>query len=165
MRNSDSSLARLLFSNGPASDRAEKMSLYGFLIGDWTMDAVMHTPDGKTHERQGKISFAWVLEGRAIQDVWALPDFFYGSTLRVYDPGIDAWHIFWSDPLMQYHGRQIGRKQGNDIVQLGKADDGTDTRWSFTNIAANSFRWVGEFSTDGGTTWQLLAEFECQRRA
>jgi hypothetical protein len=66
---------------------------------------------------------------------------------------------------MQYHGRQIGRKQGNDIVQLGKADDGTETRWSFTNIAANSFRWLGEFSTDGGATWQLRAEFECRRRA
>jgi hypothetical protein len=75
MDNSDFPLTRLLFSNGPASDRADKMSLYGFLVGDWTMDAVMHTPDGKTHARQGKISFAWILQGRAIQDVWALPGF------------------------------------------------------------------------------------------
>ena len=30
----------LLFSNGPASDRAAKMGLYGWLMGDWTMDAV-----------------------------------------------------------------------------------------------------------------------------
>jgi hypothetical protein len=30
------------------------------------------------------------LQGRAIQDVWILPDFFYGTTLRVYDPGIAA---------------------------------------------------------------------------
>lgn len=164
MHNPDSSLARFLLSSGPAFDRADKMGLYSWLVGDWTMDAVMHAPDGETHQRHGEISFAWALEGRAILDVWMLPDFFYGSTLRVYDPGIDAWHIFWSDPLMQYHGRQIGRKQGNDIVQLGKADDGTDTRWSFTNIAANSFRWVGEFSTDGGATWRLLAEFECLRR-
>jgi hypothetical protein len=88
MDNSASRLAPLLFSNGPASDRADKMGLYGWLIGAWTMDAVMHAPNGETHERPGEIGFAWVLQGRAIQDVWILPDFFYGTTLRVYDPGI-----------------------------------------------------------------------------
>jgi hypothetical protein len=44
MDNSGSRLARLLFSNGPASDRADKMGLYGWLIGDWTMDPVMSGP-------------------------------------------------------------------------------------------------------------------------
>jgi len=165
MRSTDSSLARLSFSNGPASDRAEKMGLYGWLVGDWTMDAIMHAPDGGTHERRGEISFAWVLEGRAIQDVWVLPDFFYGTTLRVYDPGIDAWHILWSDPLRQFYGRQIGRAHGSDIVQLGKSDDGNDTRWSFADITPDSFRWLGEVSTDGGTTWRLRAEFRCRRKS
>jgi hypothetical protein len=165
MHHSQSSLAPLLFSHRPASDRAEKMGLYGWLIGDWTMEAVVHAPDGRTHERSGEISFAWVLEGRAIQDVWILPDFFYGTTLRVYDPGIDAWHILWSDPLRQFYGRQIGRAHGADIVQLGKSDDGNDTRWSFTDITPDSFRWLGELSTDGGTTWQLRAEFECRRKS
>jgi hypothetical protein len=165
MDNSDSRLARLLFSNGPASDRADKMGLYGWLIGAWTMDAVMHAPNGETHERPGEIGFAWVLQGRAIQDVWILPDFFYGTTLRVYDPGIDAWHILWSDPLRQFYSQQIGRAHGPDIVQLGKSDDGTDTRWSFTDITADSFRWLAKFSTDGGTTWRLRAEFKCRRKA
>ncbi|HEX3522884.1 MAG TPA: hypothetical protein VHT52_12445 [Stellaceae bacterium] len=165
MDNSDAPLAQLLFSNGPAPDRADKMGLYGWLIGDWVIDAVMHTADGDTQARQGEISFAWVLEGRAIQDVWILPDFFYGTTLRVYDPGIDAWHILWSDPLRQFYNQQIGRAHGTDIVQLGKSDDGTDTRWSFSKINADSFRWLGEFSTDGGATWRLRAEFQCRRKA
>ena len=129
------------------------------------MDAVMHAPNGETQERRGEIGFAWVLEGRAIQDVWILPDFFHGTTLRVYDPGIDAWHILWSDPLRQFYSQQIGRAHGPDIVQLGKSDDGTDTRWSFTDITADSFRWLGEFSTDGGATWRLRAEFKCRRKA
>src|SRR5580704_18057779 len=60
MDNSASRLAPLLFSNGPASDRADKMGLYGWLIGAWTMDAVMHAPNGETHERPGEIGFAWV---------------------------------------------------------------------------------------------------------
>src|SRR5271156_3052202 len=119
MDHSHFSLARLLSSNGPASDRADKMGLYGWLVGDWTIDAVMHAPNGVTHERSGEISVVWVLEGRAIQDVWILPDLFYGTTLRVYDPGIDAWQILWSDPLRQFCSQQIGRAHGPDIVQLG----------------------------------------------
>ena len=165
MDDSDTPLARLLFSNGPAPDRRDKMGLYGWLIGDWAIDAVMHTADGDTHARRGEISFAWVLEGRAIQDVWILPDFFYGTTLRVYDPGIDAWHILWSDPLTQFYSRQFGRAHGTNIVQLGKSDDGTQTRWSFREITADSFRWMAEFSIDGGATWRLRGEFQCRRKA
>ena len=98
------------------------MRLYGWLIGRWTFAATVHRDDGTTHKGEGEIHFAWVLEGRAIQDVWILPGVFYGTTLRVYDPGIDAWHILWSDPLRQVYSRQIGRAQGNDIVQHGKND-------------------------------------------
>jgi hypothetical protein len=165
MDNSEVPLARLLFSDGPAADRADHMDLYGRFIGAWTIDAVMHAPDGQTHERSGEIGFAWVLQGRAIEDVWILPDFFYGTTLRVYDPGIDAWHILWSDPLKQFYCRQVGRACGQDIVQLGKSDDGTDWRWSFEDITAASFRWLAELSADGGATWRLRAEMKCRRKA
>lgn len=79
-------------------------------------------------------------------------------------PGIDAWHILWSDPLRQFYSRQIGRAHGADIVQLGKSDEGTDWRWSFSEMAADSFRWLAEFSTDSGATWRLRADFRCRRK-
>lgn len=103
------SFLRALHADRPAPDRSDRMGLYGWLIGDWEMDAVVHRDDGPPHEGRGEIHFGWVLEGRAIQDVWILPGVFHGTTLRVYDPGIDAWHILWSDPLHQYYARQIGR--------------------------------------------------------
>ena len=110
------------------------MGLYGWLIGSWEMDAVVHADDGTTQKGRGEIHFGWVLEGRAIQDVWILPGVFYGTTLRVYDPGLDAWHILWSDPLKQFYTRQIGRARGKDIVQEGTNDAGDAVRWSFTEI-------------------------------
>ncbi len=153
-----------LGADGPAPGRAAKMGLYGWLIGAWEMDAVVHRDDGTMHRGRGEIHFAWVLEGRAIQDVWILPGVFYGTTLRVYDPGLDAWHILWSDPVKQYYTRQIGRARGNDIVQKGTADDGAAMRWSFTEITPDSFRWLGERSRNDAP-WQLQAEFRARRIA
>jgi hypothetical protein len=158
-----SSFIEVLRSDGPASDRADKMRLYGWLIGDWTMDATVHLNDGTRHKGSGEIHFGWVLEGRAIQDVWILPGVFHGTTLRVYDPGIDAWHILWSDPLRQYYARQIGWAAGDDIVQEGTNDANEKIRWSFRQITPSSFQWVGERTADGGSTWQVQAEFFARR--
>lgn len=154
-----------LHSSGPAADRAEPMRLYGWLIGDWDMDATVHLHDGTTHNGRGEIHVGWALEGRAIQDVWILPGIFYGTTLRIYDPTRDAWHILWSDPVRQFYARQIGRADGRDIVQDGTDDSGDAVRWSFRDITPASFRWRGERSRDGGDTWQLEAEFLARRRA
>ena len=66
------------------------------------------------------VSAAWVLEGRAIQDVFAVPGLFYGTSLRFYDPNIDAWQVFWIDPLKSVFFRMIGRAQNNEIVNEAK---------------------------------------------
>lgn len=165
-----------LHSDAPAPDRAERMALYAFLVGDWEMDAVYPLPDGSTRRTTGEIHAGWVLEGRALQDVWIVPKRgtrpadpqlgdFYGTTLRVYDPGLDAWHIIWSDPLKQAYLRQLGRARGKDIVQEGKAADGALTRWSFREITPRSFHWIGERSDDAGASWQVQVEFFARRLA
>ena len=68
----------------------------------------------------------------------------YGTTLRVYDPRIDAWQIQWTDPVTQTYLTMVGRKQGSDIVQLGKNPDGNLIRWSFSrDHAAVAFAGAG----------------------
>ena len=88
---------------------------------------------------------------------------FYGTTLRVYDPGLDAWHILWMDGMKPLFRRQVGRASGADIVQEGDIDGGGKSRWRFTEITANSFHWLGERSVDG-TSWKLLTEYYARRR-
>lgn len=166
-----------LHSDHPAPDCADKMSLYGWLIGRWEMDAVRYLDGAAPRRSRGEVHFGWVLEGRAIQDVWIVPSRdvrhpgpparsdFYGTTLRIYDPGLDAWHILWADPLNQTYRQQIGRARGADIVQDGKDDSGAAVRWSFTEITPDSFHWLGERSPDGGATWQLQVEFFARRVA
>jgi hypothetical protein len=80
----------------------------------------------------------------------------------VYDPGLDAWHILWSDPLRQYYTRQVGRARDKEIVQEGTNSEGVATRWSFVDITADSFHWLGERRVDTDT-WQLEAEFFVRR--
>ena len=89
----------------------------------------------------------------------------HGTTLRIYDPGIDAWHIIWSDPVKLYYSRQVGRSHGADIVQEGVDADGTSVRWTFTDRKPDSFRWIGERSGDGGKSWRLEVEFFVRRAA
>ena len=158
-----SGFTKALHSERPADDRARHPELYGWLIGDWVMDATVHRENGTTFKGSGEIHFGWVLQGRAIQDVWILPGVFYGTTLRIYDPGLGAWHILWNDPLRQYYARQLGRAQGNDIVQIGKNDPGVMLRWSFTEMTQDSFHWLGERSPDDGKSWQLQADFRVRR--
>jgi hypothetical protein len=152
-----SSFASALLAASPAADRAGRMGLYAFLVGRWEMDGIIHSGTDR-YEARGEIHAAWVLEGRAIQDVWILPGAFYGSTLRVYDPTLDAWHIFWSDPTKQYFTRQLGRAHGNDIVQEGTNPDGDPLRWKFTRRTHESFHWIGERQTSANG-WVTEAEF------
>ena len=66
-------LQRALLSDAPAADRIDKMSLYGWMIGDWEMDYTYHLPDGSKRTGTGSIHSGWALQGRAIQDVWRIP--------------------------------------------------------------------------------------------
>ncbi len=171
-------LASALLAEAPAPDRADKLGLYGWLIGSWEADVVAHGIDGRTHRGEAEIHFGWTLEGRAIQDVWMIPrrndragarpmpiaGNWYGTTIRIYDPTIDAWRIFWSDPATNAFRQQIGRRSGADIIQEGRTESGGLSRWSFTEITSASFRWLGEASQDGAS-WHLVVEVLARRVA
>jgi hypothetical protein len=165
-----------LHADGPVPDRAGQMGLYGWLIGAWEMDVHLHLANDAEVRGQGEIHFGWVLEGRAIQDVWITPPRglrddpnsgaanFYGSTFRIYDPGIDAWHIFWLDPVKQFYSRMIGRADGENIEQL-TVNETPQRRWRFQDITSNSFHWTADVDEGGGGTprWNRHVEFFARR--
>jgi hypothetical protein len=171
-----SAFLEALGADGPAADRAGRMDLYGRFVGSWELDVMQIADDGTTRRRPGEWHFGWALEGRAIQDVWIVPPRgelrhgdaaervnSYGTTLRVYDPDIDAWRIQWTDPVTRNFLSMIGRAEGENIVQLGTRPDGRLARWSFSEITRDSFLWRGELSEDDGATWRLHVEFTARR--
>jgi hypothetical protein len=158
----------------PGAALAPTLQTYGRFVGSWTLDVAWHPPGGApVRKAAGEWHFAWVLDGRAIQDVWIFPSrahrttqepwHFYGSTMRWYDPQIDAWHITYVEPTRPFAQRQIGRAVGADIVQIGEDATGVQRRWRFVEITDATFRWIGEVSWDKGASWTLELEMRARR--
>jgi hypothetical protein len=154
----------------------EADDVYGWLVGSWELDVKRYwAADVSPECIKGEVHAAWALEGRAIHDVWIMPRRcdrtvkldkkrnMCGTTLRAWDSSIRAWQIFWSNPAGDHFERQIGRRSGSDIVQLGVRPDGTVTRWRFTEITASSFHWIGEALAADGQVWNVEGEFLATR--
>ena len=167
----------LLVTADRSPDIPESADLYGWLCGSWDLD-VIHYRGLRVADRglTGEVHAARVLEGRAVQDVWIMPpcqdrrkDFdptmnMYGTTLRSWDASIQAWRVAWTNPARAHREEQVGRWNGTDILQEGTRPDGTKTRWTFTEITADSFHWRGEALYQNKETWTLEGEFLAKRK-
>jgi hypothetical protein len=168
-------LAEALSSPGRSPEIAPADDVYGWLIGSWELDVRRYGVDVSARNIKGEVHFGWVLEGRAVQDIWIMPRRsertpqldkscnMYGTTLRVWDASIQAWRVTWINPVSGSRDELIGRWSGKDIVQIGARANGTSIRWMFTQIMPDSFRWTGEVLESDGHTWRLEGEFLARR--
>jgi hypothetical protein len=165
-----------LGADGPFPDHAEKLMAFGRLVGSWDAEDTYFDEHGNvTGRRQGEWHFGWVLEGRAIQDVLispprdrreqGQPSFEYGTTIRTYDPKIDAWRITFVAPVFGASVELIAREHGDEIWLEGPAPDDRLYRWTFSDFTPNRVRWQGFISGDDGRTWVREEEIILSRRA
>jgi hypothetical protein len=164
-----------LAAPGRSLEIPESADAYGWLVGSWELDVRHYWVDVAGRGIKGEVHAGWVLEGRAVQDVWIMPRRserggtpdktldMYGTTLRVWDASIQAWRITWINPVTGQRDEQVGRWSGKDVVQVGARPDGTPTRWRFTEITPDSFHWIGESLLPDGETWKLGGEFSAKR--
>jgi hypothetical protein len=164
-----------LAAPGRSPEIPEAADAYGWLIGSWELDIVHYRIDVRARRIKGEVHFGWVLEGRAVQDVWIMPRRsdrteevdrtmnMYGTTFRLWDPSIHAWRVTWTNPVTGSRDQLIGRWEGKDVVQVGAHADGTPIRWIFTEITPDSFHWIGEALQPDGKTWKLEGEFRARR--
>jgi hypothetical protein len=167
----------LLAAESRSSEIPEEHDVYGWLVGSWDLEVIHYRAvDVRPKEITGEVHFGWVLEGRAIQDVWIMPrvadrgtesdrlNNMFGTTLRIWDASIQGWRIRWFNPVTGHEERQTGRRISDEIVQTGARPDGTATRWRFTEMTRDSFRWIGEALEPDGKTWKLEGEFRARRK-
>ena len=165
----------VLAASGRSPEIPESADAYGWLIGSWELDVRHYVVDVAARRIKGEVHFGWVLEGRAVQDVWIMPprsqrtadldkaSNMYGTTLRLWDPLIQAWRVTWINPVTGSRDELIGRWSGKDVVQVGTHSDGTPIRWIFTEITPESFHWIGEALEPNAKTWKLEGEFRAKR--
>lgn len=157
-----------LLANGPDAKYKDKLQTFGQFVGSWTFNGSEFHDDGSHSTDQGEIHCRWVLKGRAVQDVFLETSrsdndlLLHGTTIRFYDPNIDAWRVTWINPGAGVVRTFIGRKSGGEIVMEGIAGDSTPIRWIFSDIKSDSFHWRGEKRT--GTTWRIYEELDAHRK-
>jgi hypothetical protein len=170
-------LQTALFSTGRSPETAAADDVYGWLSGSWDLEVRRYRGiDVSGQGLTGEVHAQWVLEGRAVQDVWIMPRRdqrrpdgdramnMFGTTLRSWDPTIRAWRIAWTNPVSGHREEQVGRRNGPDILQEGARADGTKTRWTFTEITPDSFHWRGEALYPNQSAWVVEGEFLAKRR-
>lgn len=163
-----------LHAAAPDTSHSDELMLFGQFVGSWSLDVIYYNPDGTIRRRTpGEWHFGWVLEGRAIQDVWMIPPRplrgsgpepagEYGATLRFYDPKLGAWRSTWHGPVNGYVLPFIAKALGDEIV-LERTENGEVIRWIFSRVEAASFYWRAVRSFDSGRSWQLDQEMFATR--
>jgi hypothetical protein len=163
--------ATALQSDGPAMP--EPAQLFAPFIGSWGLVVRWFDEHGAVSRTEaGEWHFAWVLEGRAVQDVWIVPPravrtadaalYEYGTSIRFYDPALDAWQSTWIGPMHRMVRTFVARRRGAAVVLETTPDMSPAMRWSFTDITAAAFTWTNEVEEAG--RWRVQQTFEARRQ-
>jgi hypothetical protein len=162
MTNFESNPLPNLFSTIPSQDSdGDALKLFGQFVGSWQIRAKYYNPYGSESEAQGEVHFAWVLEGKAIQDVWCTQKggrpVAVGTTLRYFDPEINAIRCVWLAPgqpvLQQFIARQV-----EDEIVLQSQDQEKSEKWTYFRITPQSFGWRAEERMPEDENWMLTEE-------
>jgi hypothetical protein len=167
----EQAMLNTLGAAGPNSSLGDQAQVFDRFVGSWDCDFTFFTNDGKTSHSSGEVLFGWVLDGHAVQDIWisypkdGTKERGIGTSLRFLDPKSKMWRVIFVNPEVGVVLSVQGGMEGDRIILRGTGDDGSELRWSFNDIKADSFVWRGEKSRDGGTTWVLEEEHHMKRRA
>lgn len=160
-----------LLSEQASPDLSNETRIFEPFIGSWQLVVRWFDASGRiVREQPGEWHFARVLEGRGIQDVWIVPprgsrsgenDYEYGTSIRFYDPKLDAWQSTWIGPMHQVVRTFTARGVDGRVVLETTPDVVPQMRWSFSEVSPRSFRWTNEVNEGGA--WRVQQTFEATR--
>jgi hypothetical protein len=141
------------------------------LVGTWDVEYTDFRKDGTELHRTGTFVVGWIMDGRALQDVWIVDpwgthkDRELYTEVHYFDPKSRTWHATSVDPQEGSMARLTSTELAADRYVLETGDIGDkQTRWSFNDIRSDSFEWRDESSSDGGKTWRLQGHYHMKRR-
>ncbi|WP_051466934.1 hypothetical protein [Actinomadura oligospora] len=164
---------KTLLADGPTGLYATEMRQFGRLAGHWRTEITYYPAGSPPRRVDGEWEFGYALEGRAVLDVWQwpgradlppegrAPDQECGLCVRIWDQRLRLWRFTFHGTrgdILHMYAREIG-----DEIVMERAAPGALVRWTFADIAADTFHWRNERSTDGGRTWRLDQEVHAHR--
>jgi len=170
-RSSRTAMINVLGSPSPNPALGDEAQTFDRLVGTWDADFSFHRADGTVSHKKGELHFGWVMDGRAIQDLWigypadGKKGRSVGTTFRFFDSNLKQWRIVFINPEFNYMVTAQGGRDGDRIVLRGVDTDGLPLRWTFSEITSESFHWQGEKSHDGGKSWQIEEDHHMKRRS
>jgi hypothetical protein len=170
-----SAMIQALQADGPFPEYADKLMLFGRLVGSWDIEGRFFDDQGNIiREGTGEWHFGWVLEGRVIQDVLIAPpregrepgqqSTSYDAALRAYDPSIDRWRVSVVAPVYGATVNLLAREHDGEIWQEGRGPKDNPVRWTFSEFSDQRVRWQGFVTKDDGATWVRDEEIILRRR-
>ena len=149
------SFLETLTSESKNVELPEEFNYFGELVGSWKIDYI---DNSTSHSIKGEWHFSWVLEGMAIQDIIILPDYERGTTLRVYNPGTQAWDIAYC-----FTGKiiRLEAKKENGIIVLTDIEN-KRRKWVFAKIEENNFHWQDVTVKEDGE-WHINFDLYAER--
>jgi hypothetical protein len=163
-------MVSVLAAARPHPSLGDQAWVWDRFVGTWDCDFGFHLDDGSVRRAAGELTFGWVMDGRAIQDIWisypkdGSKERNIGTSIRFFDDNSKTWRVVFVSPAYGALLTVQGGVEGNRIVLRGTDDEGAALRWSFNDIQADSFVWRGEKSRDRGKTWRLEEEHHMKRR-
>jgi hypothetical protein len=146
-------------------------TLFDSFVGSWNFDLYAYAGGQERLAARGEWHFSWILDGRAIQDVWecyAITEprelLERGTTLRMYDRSRKVWRIVFFSPLRGFVDTLTANKVGDEIVLHGTGRSGSPCLWIFSDIKRDSFQWREEETPDHGKTWTSLQLMRLSRQ-
>jgi hypothetical protein len=157
---------------GPHPSLGDHANDLGRLVGTWDVEYTDFAKDGTVIHHTGEFIVGWVMDGRAIQDLWIVnpsgtrKDREVYTDLHYFDSKSRTRRASFVDPENGSILRFTGGAVADDRFVLETQDiNNKETRWSFNDIRPDSFVWRNEASSDGGKTWRLQGEDHMKRRA
>lgn len=142
-----------------------RLMTFGQFVGNWRFRSEVYSFDGTVKRGEGTWKFRWIVNGRAIQDVWQLDSNRHGgratdykeigTTIRLYDPKKNNWNVIWVAAVSLTVEQFTATVENGEITLQGRDADGILTQWRFVNIHRNSFEWLARTSLNEGLTWKL----------
>ena len=160
-----------LAASRPHPSLGNEARAFDRLVGVWDCDFSFRLADGRVRHKKGELLFGWVMDGRAIQDLWIgyptgdQKERTIGTTIRFFDSALKQWRVVFVNPQFNYVVTTQGGLEGERIVLRGLDSDGLPIRWTFSEMKPESFHWQGEKSRDGGKTWMVEEDHHMKRRS